>query len=203
MTKNKKSRKDRNMQHPNDNETARAQERTVPIKGMHCASCELLIASELESIPGVTSATASLKTNSATIASNSKIDYDQIVNAVEAAGYEVGEEDGKKPLLTRNERIWKDFLIGLFVVTGLVFLFQVLGLDKILSSATSGGGSNGAMALIIGLYRWILNVHGANRRISTQCRRQSTQKTIQHKRHLKNLNRTYSLTLDEYYRLSC
>ena len=151
MTKNKKSRKDRNMQHPNDNETARAQERTVPIKGMHCASCELLIANELESIPGVTSATASLKTNSATIASNSKIDYDQIVNAVEAAGYEVGEEDGKKPLLTRNERIWKDFLIGLFVVTGLVFLFQVLGLDKILSSATGGGGSNGAMALIIGL----------------------------------------------------
>lgn len=151
MTKNKKSRKDRNMQHPNDNETARAQERTVPIKGMYCASCELLIADELESIPGVTSATASLKTNSATIASNSKIDYDQIVNAVEAAGYEVGEEDGKKPLLTRNERIWKDFLIGLFVVTGLVFLFQVLGLDKILSSATGGGGSNGAMALIIGL----------------------------------------------------
>lgn len=151
MTKNNKSRKDRNMQHQDDNQTPRAQERTVPIKGMHCASCELLIADELESIPGVASATASLKTNSATITSNGKIDYDQIVSAVEAAGYEVGEEDGKKPLLTRNERIWKDFLIGLFVVTGLVFLFQVFGLDKMLTSATGGGGSNGTMALIIGL----------------------------------------------------
>lgn len=139
------------MQHQDDNQTPRAQERTVPIKGMHCASCELLIADELESIPGVASATASLKTNSATITSNGKIDYDQIVSAVEAAGYEVGEEDGKKPLLTRNERIWKDFLIGLFVVTGLVFLFQVFGLDKMLTSATGGGGSNGTMALIIGL----------------------------------------------------
>ena len=135
----------------NTNSQPNDHQRTVPIKGMHCASCELLIAGELEAIPGVTHASASLKTKSAYIKSDQKIDYDSIVNAVKAAGYEVGAEVGKRPFLTSNERIWKDFLIGVFVVTGLFFVFQVFGLDKLLTATTTANSSNGVMALIIGL----------------------------------------------------
>lgn len=151
MKKNKKHRKVSRMQYHDDNQAVHTREQTVHIKGMHCASCELLIADELGSIPGVISASASLKNKSAIITSNRKIDDDQIVRAVEAAGYQVGEERDKKSLLTRNVHIWKDFLIGLFVVIGLVALIQVLGLDKKLASITVDGGSNGTMALIVGL----------------------------------------------------
>ena len=123
---------------------------TVPIKGMHCASCELLIGEELESIPGVTKASASLKTNSATITSTDRIADSDIETAVRAAGYEVGVEDGEKPFFTHNERIWKDFAIGVIVVLGLYVLFQVFGIDK-LTSSTSNSGSTGTMALLVGL----------------------------------------------------
>lgn len=125
-------------------------EKTVPIKGMHCASCELLIAEELESIPGVTSAQASLKTSSATIVSAEQVSDKDIESAVQAAGYEVGYESGRKPFITHNERVWKDFAIGIIVVLGLYVLFQVLGIDKLTSSTTSNS-STGTMALLVGL----------------------------------------------------
>ena len=125
-------------------------EKTVPIKGMHCASCELLIAEELESIPGVTSAQASLKTSSATIVSAEQVSDKDIESAVHAAGYEVGYESGRKPFFTHNERVWKDFAIGIIVVLGLYVLFQVLGIDKLVSS-TSNSTSTGTMALLVGL----------------------------------------------------
>lgn len=125
-------------------------EKTVPIKGMHCASCELLLAEELESIPGVTSAQASLKTSSATIVSAEQVSDKDIESAVQAAGYEVGYESGRKPFFTHNERVWKDFAIGIIVVLGLYVLFQVLGIDKLVSS-TSNSTSTGTMALLVGL----------------------------------------------------
>lgn len=149
MTKHKSSRRDRLMQR-DDNSQPDALEKTVPIKGMHCASCELLIAEELELIPGVTSAQASLKTNSATIVSAEQVSDKDIESAVRAAGYEVGYESGQKPFFTHNERIWKDFAIGIIVVLGLYVLFQVLGIDK-LTSSTSNSSSTGTMALLVGL----------------------------------------------------
>ena len=124
--------------------------RTIPIKGMHCASCELLIAEELESIQGVSTASASLKTNSATITSTEPIDDTAIEGAVRAAGYEVGIDDGQKPFITRNERVWKDSAIGVIVVLGLYILFQVFGIDK-LTSSMSNSSSTGTMALLVGL----------------------------------------------------
>lgn len=133
-----------------NNQLSHMFEKTVPIKGMHCASCELLIADELGSIQGVSSAKASLKTNSATIISTAQISDNEIVNAVRAAGYEVGQEDGRKPFITRNERIWKDFAIGLTVILGLYVLFQILGIDK-LTSSTTNSSRTGTMALLVGL----------------------------------------------------
>lgn len=138
-------------QNGNHSQAPNGYEQTVPIKGMHCASCELLIADELESIPGVTHASASLKTKTATIRSAEKIHYGDIVNAVKEAGYEIGEDNGDKPLITKSPRIWKDFFVGLLVVLGLYVVFVMFGLDKLLASSTGGGGSNGTMALIIGL----------------------------------------------------
>lgn len=124
--------------------------KTVPIKGMHCASCELLIAEELESIPEVASAHASLKSNSATVISTQQISDKDIENAVQIAGYEVGYENGRKPFFTSNKRIWKDFAIGILVILGLYILSQAIGIDK-LTASTTNSNSTGAMALLIGL----------------------------------------------------
>lgn len=123
---------------------------TVPIKGMHCASCELLIAEELESVSGVKSAVVSLKNKSATVISNRKLFDGEIRDAVKEAGYEVGQDVGKSPLITSNKRVWKDFIIGLVGVGFLIALFKMLGLDDMSTSAAANGGA-GTIALVVGL----------------------------------------------------
>lgn len=125
-------------------------ERTIPIKGMHCASCELLIAEELESIPGVEQATASLKTKTATIKSVGRVPDYAIQDAVKEAGYEVGIDDGTKPLFSRSVRVWRDFLSGIVIVGLLFIFFNLFGLGNLANSASSSGGT-GTMALIVGL----------------------------------------------------
>lgn len=151
MTHNKSTRKGRANQSLDKDQASHDYEQTVPVKGMHCASCELLIAGELEAIPGVTSASANLKTKSATVTSSMRIDDTAIAAAVQAAGYEVGVEDSGRPLITSNARIWKDFLLGIVVVLGLYVVFRVFGLEKLFSDATTTSGSNGTMALVVGL----------------------------------------------------
>lgn len=123
---------------------------TVPIIGMHCASCELLITKKIESISSVESVNVSLKTNLVTIVSAKRIPETVIATAIQDAGYEVGIETSEKPLITRNRQIWKDLAIGLAIVIFLFLIFKVLNVDKILGTMSSGG-SNGTMALVVGL----------------------------------------------------
>ncbi len=137
-----------NPQNRSSNPTIHKKE--VPIKGMHCASCELLITEELEAIPGVEKAHVSLKTNSATITSTERIPGYLIVAAIESAGYEVGEETNDKPVVTRNRRIWKDVAIGGILVLTLMVVFKIFGMDKLLA-ITTNSSSTGAMALLVGL----------------------------------------------------
>ena len=124
MANTSAKRRNKHMNQPSRHhaEEPKSRERTIPIKGMHCASCELLLADELGSIPGVEEATASLKTKTATIKSLGRVSDYAIQEAVKAAGYEVGIDDGTKPLFSRSTRVWRDFFIGIAIV-GLFFIF--------------------------------------------------------------------------------
>lgn len=124
--------------------------KTVPIQGMHCASCEILITDELEALPGVTKADVSLARKSATITSSRALPNNEIAEAVRAAGYEVGVDTGKRPFITSDKRIWRDVALGMIAVLGLWVLLQVLGLDKIGTTSASSSGT-GVMALVIGI----------------------------------------------------
>ena len=152
MTNNKLKRKRAHM-NPNIQQPPQqpqSHSKTVPIKGMHCASCELLIAEELKSIAGVEQATASLKTMSATIKSAGRVPDYAIEKAVKAAGYEVGIDDGTKPLFSRSVRVWRDFLYGIAIVGLLFVFFNLFGLDNLVNSVSTSEGT-GTMALIVGL----------------------------------------------------
>lgn len=131
-------------------EEPKLRERSIPIKGMHCASCELLLADELESIPGVEEATASLKTKTATIKSYGRVADYAIQEAVQAAGYEVGIDDGTKPFFSRSVRVWRDFFTGIAIVGLLFIFFNLFGLGNLANSTSTSGGT-GTMALVIGL----------------------------------------------------
>lgn len=121
---------------------------TVPIKGMHCQSCEILIGEELEQLPDVQKAHVSLKSRSATMYLKRPIPHAAVVRAVQAAGYEVGYDE--RPLLNKNQVVYKDIAIGIVVVLGLVLLFTTLGIND-LSKVSMKGAAPGLVALVLGL----------------------------------------------------
>lgn len=122
-------------------------EQEIPIKGMHCNACTIVVADELERIPGVTSAKASLKTNSATFAFTTEPTDAQLILAVKAAGYSIGIET--KPFFTTDRSVIKQFIISLLMVALIIFILHRTGVTSLnLRSLT---GSSLLMALAIGL----------------------------------------------------
>lgn len=123
---------------------------TVPIKGMHCRSCELLIEDELSQVPGVCKVQVSEKKAAAEIYYDTQTpNIDHIGEAVKKAGYEVGFNE-KKPWLSKNLADYADIF---YAGVALFFLYQIvsiLGLSKLLG--VSGGHPTSLVTvLLVGL----------------------------------------------------
>lgn len=64
------------------------QRAVIPIEGMSCAACEIAVRSALGRVPGVTSASVSVASKSATIEFNpARTGCAQLVTAIDATGY--------------------------------------------------------------------------------------------------------------------
>jgi len=121
---------------------------TYPIKGMHCRACEITIAEHLEKVPQVVHAAVSLKKKTATIESLAVPDTQQITQAIQSAGYEIGTE--RKPRLSHNPADYKDFFIGVIIIGLLAIVYGALGLDGSLTTDSISSGGLG-VALITGI----------------------------------------------------
>lgn len=62
--------------------------KTIKISGMHCAHCAMDVANALNQIDGV-AAKVSLKDSSAEVSLDREIDKDELIHAVEKAGFKV------------------------------------------------------------------------------------------------------------------
>lgn len=58
---------------------------TITVKGMHCGGCEQTVEDALREVDGVTDAAADRETEEAAVSGTA--DADDLVEAVEAAGY--------------------------------------------------------------------------------------------------------------------
>lgn len=101
---------------------------TVPIKGMHCKSCEIMIEEELKEIPGVTNVEVSHRTRKATIHHDSPLKQSEIVKAVKKAGYELGTED-PKPFFSKNVEEYKELLVTVTIVALVLLIASQMGLS--------------------------------------------------------------------------
>src|SRR5664279_2968781 len=107
----------------------------IPIRGMHCSSCEVLLTEELESLPDVKKADVSLKTKIATLYVDHTPPRAVVHRAIKAAGYDVGFDEN--PLVSRDERVYKDVSIGLIVLCVLYLLYTGLNLNNATNINTS------------------------------------------------------------------
>ncbi len=121
---------------------------TIPIRGMHCASCEILIGDELKKIPGVSSVNVSHKSAIAEIKYEiSKPTSEQITKAIQTAGYEVGAKE-KLPWISKNYADYKDLLRATAILFAVYLVAKWLNLFNLNISAPSAGV---AVALLVGL----------------------------------------------------
>ncbi|MEK9186503.1 MAG: sulfite exporter TauE/SafE family protein, partial [Patescibacteria group bacterium] len=123
--------------------------KTIPIRGMHCASCEILVGEELKKISGVGSVHVSQKKALAIVKypETAQIKDEDIIKAVQAAGYEVGSKQ-KLPWISCDPADYKDLARAagiLLVIYLLVQWFNLFNLD--INSLNSGV----ALALLVGL----------------------------------------------------
>ena len=121
----------------------------IPIKGMHCHSCEILIEEEIRKIPGVKKVIVSQKRAGADIFHTEELDMGAVERAVKEAGYTVGTE-GDKPWLSPHKKDYLNLGRAFLILTLLYFVAKTIGLFGLGTGIT---GNNGSLlgVLLIGL----------------------------------------------------
>ena len=103
---------------------------TLPVKGMHCASCVSKVEAALAGVPGVIQASVNLATEKATVRLDSgRVTVVDLRRAVRAAGYEIPEvipTGAEAPDRERAERERENRLLRLKFLVGAVLTLPVL-----------------------------------------------------------------------------
>src|SRR3989344_4839746 len=93
----------------------------IPIKGMHCRSCEILVEDELSKIYGIEQVEVNQKKGEAIICSNIQIDESKIEQAVLNAGYSLGYDEKKRWFSSNISDYVEEVLCGI----GLMFIYFI------------------------------------------------------------------------------
>ncbi len=118
----------------------------VPIRGMHCRSCEILIEDNLKEVKGVKSVNVSYKDGKAKVHFEGPTPSKQSIrDAVQAAGYEIGQKE-KLPWISRNPQDYFYLLLAGSILAVLYFIASSTGLFNV--NISTGGGSMGVVVLV-------------------------------------------------------
>lgn len=112
--------------------------KTIPIKGMHCRSCEILIEDELMSLNGVKKAIVSEKRGIAQIFYKGELEQATIEKAVCAAGYTIGIKE-EKPLFSKRMQDYVDLGFAFLIIVLLYMIGSTLGIFNL---SLKGVGNN-------------------------------------------------------------
>lgn len=119
----------------------------VPIRGMHCKSCELTLEENIKQVSGVKKVEVSHVSGRAKIWYEHKPSLNNISKAVETAGYMVGQDD-KKHWFSRNPRDYY-FLVNAGAILFFLFILaQMFGFSEIISNFNQ---KSIAAAVVVGL----------------------------------------------------
>ncbi|HLC38677.1 MAG TPA: sulfite exporter TauE/SafE family protein [Patescibacteria group bacterium] len=121
----------------------------VPIRGMHCRSCEILIEDEILKLSWVKKVEVSHQKAQAKIYYRHKFDYSAVEKAISKAGYRLGNSN-KKQFISKNPQDFIDLVIAAICLLGLFLFLKKTGLINI-KFASSPSLTNISGALLIGI----------------------------------------------------
>jgi uncharacterized protein len=123
--------------------------KSIPVKGMHCASCKKILDQELSKIEGVKKAEVNLKTNTVSVFLEEEISNKALESAIESAGYEIGEQ--KLPFISKDKKEYKDLLVALAIFLPFFFILKKIGLFSSVGSFSGDLSTSVFTAIIVGL----------------------------------------------------
>jgi len=124
---------------------------TIPIIGMHCRSCELLISDAISEIPNVSKVIPNFKRKEAEVFSHGEISLAKISEAVEKVGYKVGLESKRKHLFSRDQKIYEDLIVAFVIAAVLYLVAKKLGLFDLNLIPKDGSAENPLVVILIGI----------------------------------------------------
>jgi uncharacterized protein len=119
----------------------------IPIKGMHCRSCEIMIGDHLRKVPGVKAVKVSHKQKTALIQISKPVSNKALSQAIRDAGYEVGSD--QLPWINTDSSVWRDIMVSLALVMILLLVATQTGLTDINTGSVASQGA--VVALFVGL----------------------------------------------------
>jgi len=120
----------------------------IPIKGMHCRSCELLIEENLKEISHVKSVEVDYKTGEAFVYYEGQTPNQDVLNkAICLAGYEIGHLD-KLPLFSTDKKEYINLGIAFLFLMAVFLLLKGIGLFNISVGSNLSNPSWGLIILI-------------------------------------------------------
>lgn len=120
----------------------------IPIRGMHCRSCEILIEEKLKEIKGLKGIEVSYKKQQAEFFLNYPATEEQINAAISDAGYEIGQD--QKDWISKDPKEYKDLAMALVILVILYILAKKFGLVNF-SVGSKGNPSSLLVVLLVGL----------------------------------------------------
>jgi len=124
---------------------------TIPIKGMHCKSCEILVEERLKEVKGVKKAEVNhLKDTAEIYYHGQSPDLAAITEAVEKAGYAVGKEE-TKGWFSKNKSDYKELGMAALFLLGLYYILKGAGLTNLNILPADDGGVTVSLVLLVGL----------------------------------------------------
>jgi sulfite exporter TauE/SafE/copper chaperone CopZ len=141
----------------------------IPVRGMHCRSCELTLERALRDIEGVTMVKANVRKATVTIDTKGSVDLEVINDAIRSAGYDVGQNE-KKPFFSQNSEDYGLLFVAIIIVLVLASVARMIDLTSIQGSNNISGltsslllgltaGVSTCMALVGGLVLGVATKH--------------------------------------------
>jgi len=119
--------------------------KTIPIRGMHCASCELLIEEQLKELPGVQTVSVSRRRQEAEITYRGGLSMAKVEEAVKEAGYSVGDADAL-PWITPDKKQYDEIALAAGILLVLYFVLKGTG---ILNASFNPGDSPASLVVVL------------------------------------------------------